>query len=471
MVIYKTFKTRKNKYVYDISTNNILLISDDEYQSLNKYNGFYDSTKCEPNSIFSNFQEKGFLLEHALEKLETPQHNIVNYMHTHKLNQIILQVTQNCNLRCEYCKYTGGYDNRQHTQNKMNKEIAFKSLNYALKHSDQTKQLIISFYGGEPLLNFDLIRECVNYIKNVVKDKKIIFSTTTNATLLTDEIVSFFVENNFKITVSLDGDKNAHDAHRIFPSGKGSFDIIMENLEKIYSKYPHYAESNIRFNTVMSPDIDLNKVDCFFKNNKILFQASCLFSLVDYNLADNNLIIPQPEPHIYLSNKFLLLKAYIELVNNKNITTKIYAGLKKEYYEKYKRLNEYSIMPRTFSRGGPCLIGSKRLFVSTDGTLYPCERICETSAPLKLGNIFKGGIDQQKALDLYNIGTHRKNCLNCWAIRHCIMCVSHFSDSTGINENREKKLCAKNKAEILNGFKQICSLQELGCKFTEEELL
>ena len=86
------------------------------------------------------------------------------------------------------------------------------------------------FMGGEPLLEFELIKKCVSYILQRKGDKKILFTMTTNGTLMTEDVIEFLVKYEFNLMISLDGDKKSHDINRRFKTGKGSFDIILENL-------------------------------------------------------------------------------------------------------------------------------------------------------------------------------------------------------------------------------------------------
>ena len=91
------------------------------------------------------------------------------------------------------------------------------------EHSVEKERVIIGFYGGEPLLEFELIKKCVKYARKELKGKQINFALTTNATLLNDEIINYFIEHSFIVTVSIDGPKEMHDDERRFAkNNKGS---------------------------------------------------------------------------------------------------------------------------------------------------------------------------------------------------------------------------------------------------------
>ena len=120
----------------------------------------------------------------------------------------------------------------------MNYEIAKEGIEYIFKiiKGRNKKEFALSFYGGEPLLNFENIKRIVDFSKKLFNGWKLTFSITTNGTLINNEIIDFLISNDFQILISIDGPKAIHDAKRIFPNGKGSFELIMNNLEKILKK-------------------------------------------------------------------------------------------------------------------------------------------------------------------------------------------------------------------------------------------
>lgn len=149
---------------------------------------------------------------------------------------LVLQVTQKCNLRCSYCVYSGDYKNRNHSQKEMSWETAKEAVDYLYGHSMSSEDIYISFYGGEPLLMFRLIKEVVEYVKREYCQRTVHFNLTTNGTLFTPEIVQYFIKNNIQIMFSLDGPKEVHDKNRIFAgSNRGSFEKLRDSMKMIYS--------------------------------------------------------------------------------------------------------------------------------------------------------------------------------------------------------------------------------------------
>lgn len=118
-----------------------------------------------------------------------------------------------------------------------------------MKQSVNNKQVTLSFYGGEPLLAFELIKKCVNYIKEKYHQKNVNYGLTTNGILLKDDILEFLVKEKFSILVSLDGPKWIHDTGRVLGNNKPTYDIIMNNLMNIKDKYPEFYE---KYNLILS---------------------------------------------------------------------------------------------------------------------------------------------------------------------------------------------------------------------------
>ena len=203
------------------------------------------------------FQICSFIvLEDTLEKIEHPDTELLKHSLQSKMQYIILQVTQECNLRCKYCVYGGGYENRTHAHEFMTWDLAQKSLDYFLEHSGQMEELTVGFYGGEPMLQMDLIKKCVAYMEMRVPDRRVGYTMTTNGTLLTVERAKYLLEKDFNVVISLDGAKEDHDKNRVFKdSGKGSFEVIMKNLNEIKKECPEFLKK-VSFNTVLNSNCD-----------------------------------------------------------------------------------------------------------------------------------------------------------------------------------------------------------------------
>ena len=290
--------------------------------------------------------------------------SLLESLYENNLNTIILQVTQNCNLRCQYCVYSGSYINRVHNNKRMSVEVAKQAIDFLVKHSENSKEISIGFYGGEPLLEVPLIREVVDYAEGVFSGKKLLFNMTTNATLLNIETAKYLYEKKFNVTISLDGPKATHDSNRIFAnSNKGTFDAVMQNLELIRKELPGFIK-NIGFNAV----IDLKQnVACsseFFLNYE---------TVKGINVASNyiNPISKKDEepinPELIAISYYEIFKTYLYACNKEifsNYKPTLYssevASLKQIVKDRFVGLQTYQ---GKISPGGQCLPGIQRFFV------------------------------------------------------------------------------------------------------------
>lgn len=261
------FVEHKKYYLYDVNINAVVTIPYELYEFFSLW-GKEDEKEitADIEEDISFLMEQGFLTEK--KKISSIKHyetDTLKDLYMYNMGNVILQVTQNCNLRCEYCVYSGSYINRVHTNKRMSFETAVKTIDFLAAHSLNCNEVSIGFYGGEPLLEIELIKKAVSYAKEVFGEKKVNFNMTTNATLLNMDIADFLVQNDFNITISLDGPRNIHNKNRIFAnSNKGTFDLIMENIALIREKYPFF-DKKISFNAVIDLKQNVSCTNEFFK--------------------------------------------------------------------------------------------------------------------------------------------------------------------------------------------------------------
>lgn len=237
-IIYQLIQTPRGFYLYDRSINTIVSVSESEF---NELKNICDNVQVDNSPVVKRLRQKGLLKANDVKIIKHPYTSALPHFSSRCLSSLVLQVTQQCNLRCSYCAFSGLYHNRTHNSERMNFETARKAIDFFIERSFESESLHLGFYGGEPLLEIELIKKCVDYIQKNVEGKRITFGITTNGTLLTGEVLQFLYDNDFSITISLDGPKEDHDACRKFANGKGSFDIVVKNISEAKRLY-HYVD-------------------------------------------------------------------------------------------------------------------------------------------------------------------------------------------------------------------------------------
>ncbi|SLM86977.1 radical SAM protein [Vagococcus fluvialis] len=459
--MYLTLESPNSPYLYDTNTNKIIQISENICTKIN-------------NKDFSNSSEisillkEGLLKENTVKKIIHPETRNLEHHLNSGMNQLILQITQECNLRCSYCPYSCDLNSqRSHTNKRMSWDVAKKSIDFFYSHSKSTDEVVISFYGGEPILNFKLMEKCVEYAKFVFLGKNINFNITSNGTIWNKKIMAFLVENDFSITLSLDGPKKIHDKHRTFKNGKGSFDLIMKYLSDAISEHGKTLINKLSINMVMDPSNDFDEINNLFKN-KLLKDINLRAEVIDDDFSEEKNIYSDDFIEKIRYHEFLSIINYFHLVKIQD-TSKIteYTPLLIETdYERF--LLNYDKLDENFSPSGPCIPGQRRLFVDVNGEFFPCERISENNDFMNIGNLSEG-MNMCKSSRILNIATLTENeCKNCWAFRLCNHCVKLCDDNGVIS--REKKLaqCYDTKNGAYSIIKNAIFISELNNLYLKE---
>lgn len=171
-----------------------------------------------------------------LNKLPTLSCDIDSYRPTF-FRSICLTLNNSCNLACKYCYAHQGLYDKPLAQLSYDKAIEGIDLiaNSAISH--HSKNITVAFFGGEPLLSFDLIKKLVDYTENKYPNLIKKYQITTNGTLINEEIATFMEKYNFNIMVSIDGNKSIHDTNRYFKNKNGSYDKVIYGLNFIKNKF------------------------------------------------------------------------------------------------------------------------------------------------------------------------------------------------------------------------------------------
>lgn len=468
-IIIKCFKTLKNYYFYDRYTNSVVKVDPVEYSILEEIEkeGIIPYNEIRLKRLTDN----GLLNHRRTIEIKHTATDDIEYYSTNKVQQLILQVTQQCNLRCEYCAYSGYYHNRGHSDRRMTFDIACKAIDFYLNHSNEKDEVTIAFYGGEPLLEFSLIRKCVEYVEEKVKDKEISFYITTNGTLLTDEIIIYLCKHKINLTISLDGNEEEHDINRKLRNGQGSFGLIMDNLKRI-KYYDEDYFSKVRYNTVINPKSELKKVLSFFAESEIIDPKQVrLNAMANTGVLDKSIL--EVDEYYWIPYKYERMKLLLYLTGKikYEYLHPLYAESGEEIRRLHKLLQQHSDEGIEMHHGGPCLAGVKRLFVNVYGEFFPCERVSESMPDMNIGCLDKG-YDLERIHNLINIGElTRKYCLDCWNLRLCKICAGQIEPIDNKLTCEGKLLqCSNSKRQVLGELTELCVLIENGYNSYREEL-
>lgn len=464
------FRTCGKCYVYDVCNNVILRITAECYQYMSDIlrKGHVTISELRKNELADKLMNEGFLKFQAVGTIKHPMSDKIEDLLNHDLHMLTLQVTQNCNLRCKYCIYSGSYMNRVHNNKRMDFETAKKAIDYYIMHSSQMKKLRFGFYGGEPVLEMELIQACVDYIHEKAFGREIEYNLTTNATMLNEKILDFLVRNRFYLTISLDGPEVIQNKNRIFAGdGRGTFDRVMESVTYITAHYPAYMDY-VHFNMVMNPEDGYQAASDFFERDERV--AGYDVTATEQNDVNYKESIKTSEDY-YINRayeQFKMIYSHFHDIENGSspLVAGYFIGIKKNIADELK-LDSFGL--KTGHPGGPCVPGLQRLFVSADGKFYPCERVNETSEIMQIGDV-DSGIDVKKAEKLLNVGRVTENaCKQCWAFRFCTSCAVYAEDGDRLSAEKRLSRCSVIKRSVEAFLKEYCILKELGFDFSELE--
>ena len=320
---------------------------------------------------------------------------------TGELKAMCFNIAHDCNIRCGYCfASTGDYHGGRKL---MSIETAKAGIDFLLKKSGNRKRLEVDFFGGEPLLNFEVIKETVKYGREKEKDlgKRIGFTMTTNGILLNDEIIEFLNENMDNIVISLDGRPEVNDKMRKFVGGKGTTADLLPLIKKFVEK--RGEKSYYIRGTYTAYNLDFSK--------DVLFMADQGFS----EISVEPVVAESKRP--YAINEKHLPQIFAE-----------YDKLTDDYLQ-YKSegrpFNFYHFMmdmdggPCIYKRVSSCGAGVEYFALTPDGELYPCHQFVGREEYL-MGNISEG-ILREDLLKKFSENTvyHKEKCRDCWAKFHC----------------------------------------------------
>jgi uncharacterized protein len=336
-----------------------------------------------------------------------------DFASTNEFKSLTLVVTQSCNMSCKYCyedktlKFGGSV---------MSCDIAIHAIDFLFEHSEGS--ISISYFGGEPLLNFSVVKRSTEYAakKALSTGRSIEFDIVTNGTIASNIIIEFLRKHNFKVGISLDGPKDIHDSNRLMHDGSGTYDTILLNIDKYFSLLAKTNKVKILTTLHHTHYERVDELYAFFlrmeETTGITFS---LFGKINY-VEDRCNCNTVEHYHEYLEMvaKYVV-NVYMECVKHNSLSP-IYdkARIDPQYF--------YNLENKCYCKKSLCSSGTELLNIYPDGSVAACRQLDPAFYPKAIwGSI----ADVQNAYDEYRLEPSKmaflanQHCKKCWANNVC----------------------------------------------------
>ncbi|MBR2337244.1 MAG: thioether cross-link-forming SCIFF peptide maturase [Clostridia bacterium] len=359
------------------------------------------------------------------------------------IKALCLHVAHTCNLNCSYCFASQGKYHGERAV--MSYEVGKRALDFLIENSGTRRNLEVDFFGGEPLMNFDVVKRLVAYARGIEKEKNknFRFTLTTNGVLVDDDVIEFANKEMSNVVLSLDGRKEVHDKFRVDYSGKGSWENIVPKFQKFVKERgnkDYYMRGTF---THHNPDF--------------LEDIKTMLDLGFTELSMEPVVCPSGDPS-ELTNEDLpiVLKQYEDL-----------ASLMIERDRQGKPFTFYHYMIDL--KGGPCIYkrisgcgsGTEYMAVTPWGDLYPCHQFVGEEL-FKLGDVWQGVTNKDAQNEFASCNVYaREECKDCWAKLYCSGgCAANAYHATGSVRGVYKYGCELFKKRMECAIMVACSRLE-----------
>lgn len=317
------------------------------------------------------------------------------------IKALCLHVAHTCNLNCSYCFASQGKYHGERAL--MSFEVGKRALDFLIENSGTRRNLEVDFFGGEPLMNWDVVKELVSYarVQEKIHNKNFRFTLTTNGVLVDDEVIEFANREMSNVVLSLDGRKEIHDRLRVDYMGRGSYDTIVP-------KFQDFVKKRGGKNYYMRGTFTHNNVDF---TNDIFHMADLGFK----ELSMEPVVCAPDDPSALTKEDLPILFEQYEILAKEMIKRKK-AG---NGFTFYHYMLDLTHGPCIYKRISGCGSGTEYMAVTPTGELYPCHQFVGDTKYL-LGNIWDGvtNTDIQNEFKLCNAYA-RPECNDCWAKLYC----------------------------------------------------
>ncbi len=432
------FKNNGYNIVLDVHSGAVHVVDDLVYDLLELVGEAFEGecpeqvlntlSKYDSDEVKEAFAELCALKKDGILFSEDDYEKFADMMVSAPLKAMCLHVSHDCNLRCKYCfAEQGVYGGCAEV---MSEEVAKAAIDFLIAHSGTRHNLELDFFGGEPLMNFDVVKKTVEYARSLEAkhNKRFRFTMTTNGMLLTDEISEYLNKEMHNVVLSLDGRKEINDAMRPNAAGHGSYD-------RIVPKYQHFVE--------MRGDGDYYVRGTFTRNNldfaeDVLHMASLGFDQISVEpvVSDPNLPFSIDETDLdTVFAEYDRLAAYI-LEKKKQGSC----------FNFFHFMIDLEQGPCAIKRLRGCGCGNEYAAVEPQGGVYPCHQFVG-KPEWKMGDVLTGDYNTDMKADFAKATVYAKeDCRNCWAKFYC---------SGGCNANNQQYM-----GDIRKSHKLSCDLEK-----------
>ena len=388
---HRLIENNGKNYIFISDTASLFEIDDYVKNMINESDGLfvYDSDSEKDNEVMQILDKAGFFTDTFKEP------DWKSKINESQPSALVLMLSQDCNLRCNYC-YAG--DGEYCNKGLMKESTAKMAIDYAFDNFTEDKISIILF-GGEPLLNKNLFKFCVEYAKKKAEEssKEVSFSTTTNATLLNMKNAKIIIENKFSVTISIDGDAKTHNQNRFYANKKGTYDDVVNNVKNYLGFKNVAARATLTKYNPKIKDIYEHLYGLGFRSIHI----SPSIEFMDRDAYDK------------------LILSYLELIDT------FEKKLKLKDYDYCLRMSNIMAFLNRLNKGGLrrkfCGACNNMLTVDIDGSFHGCHRFVATPE-LNYGNIMNHNAvedDRKNGMLEALIQNHDSVCRNCWISGIC----------------------------------------------------
>ena len=327
---------------------------------------------------------------------------------------LCLHIAHTCNLNCEYCFASQGKYKGERAV--MSFEVGKRALDFLIENSGSRHNLEVDFFGGEPLMNFDVVKQLVAYARSVEKEhgKNFRFTLTTNGLLIDDDVIDFANRECSNVVLSLDGRREIHDRYRVDYNGKGSWDRIVPKFQKLVESRggkDYYMRGTF---THQNPD--------FLEDIKVMLDLG-------FNELSMEPVVcaPGDPSELTADDMKIVMKQYEELA-----ALMLERGRAGKPFTFYHYMIDLEGGPCIYKRISGCGSGTEYMAVTPWGDLYPCHQFVGDDK-FKLGDIYNGVTNTEAQQCFANCNVYaRPECRDCWARLYCSGgCAANAYHSTG----------------------------------------